>query len=125
MVVMLSDGTNTTGEAPLQAADAAGQRKVPIYTIAFGTDNGYVDLDGERYQVPPDHDLLQQIADLTDGKYFSADNIRQLDGAYTRIGSEIGYVMAKREITATFAGLGLIFAFIAAVGAVMLGVKFR
>ena len=125
MIVMLSDGATTNGQAPLQAAMEAADRKIPIYTIAFGTDNGYVDLDGERYQVPPDHRLMMQIAELTDGRYFPADNLSQLSGAYNRIHSEVGYVEEKKEITATAAGLGLIFAFTAAVGAVLLGVRFR
>jgi Ca-activated chloride channel family protein len=125
MMVLLSDGGNTNGQAPLMAAKESGDRGIPIYAIAFGTDNGYVDLDGERYQVPPDHQLMREIAQLSQGEYFSADNISQLSKAYTRIHSELGYVEMKREITATAAGLGLIFAFVAAVGAVMLGVRFR
>jgi Ca-activated chloride channel family protein len=47
-IVMLSDGTNTAGRAPQQAAAEARAAKVPIYTIAYGTENGYVDLDGKR-----------------------------------------------------------------------------
>ncbi|MDR0487935.1 MAG: VWA domain-containing protein [Propionibacteriaceae bacterium] len=125
MIVMLSDGSNTIGQAPLQAAKDAADREVPIYTIAFGTDNGYVDLDGERHLVPPDHRLMREIAELTDGQYYQADDVSQLNGAYTRIHSKVGYVEAKKEITATAAGLGLIFAFAAAVGAVMMGVRFR
>ena len=125
IIVMLSDGANTNGQAPLQAALEASERKIPIYTIAFGTDNGYVDLDEERHQVPPDHKLMREIAELTDGVYFEADNLSQLSNAYTRIHSQVGYVEAKREITATAAGLGLVFAFAAALGAVMLGVRFR
>jgi Ca-activated chloride channel family protein len=124
-MVMLSDGGNTSGQAPLQAAKEAGDRGIPIYTIAFGTENGYVDLDGERHRVPPDHKLMQEIAELSEGKYFTADNVSQLSSAYSAIHSQVGYVEAKREITATAAGLGLIFAFVAALGAVMLGVRFR
>ena len=39
--------------------------KVPIYTIAYGTENGYVDLDGKREPVPVDHELMKQIAAAT------------------------------------------------------------
>jgi len=125
MIVLLSDGGNTNGQSPLQVAQEAAEAQVPIYTIAFGTDNGYVDLDGERSAVPPDHDLMNQIAQITGGQSYSADNSSELTKAYSKIHSEVGYVEKKKEITATAAGLGLIFAFVAAAGAVMLGVKFR
>ncbi|MCL2470443.1 MAG: VWA domain-containing protein [Propionibacteriaceae bacterium] len=125
MIVLLSDGANTNGQAPIQVAQKAAAAGVPIYTIAFGTDNGYVDLDGTRYQVPPDRDLMKQIAQTTSGESYTADNLGQLNQAYKRIHSQIGYVDTRKEITATAAGVGLIFAFVAAVGAVMLGVKFR
>ena len=125
MIVLLSDGANTNGQSPPQAAQQAAEASIPIYTIAFGTDNGYVDLDGERYQVPPDHDLMNQIASISGGESYSADNASQLNQAYKNIHSEVGYVVQKKEVTATAAMLGLILAFVAAVGAVMLGVKFR
>ena len=58
-IVLLSDGKNTTGRAPLQAAAEAKAAKVPIYTIAYGTENGFVDLDGKREPVPVDHEEMQ------------------------------------------------------------------
>jgi len=125
MIVLLSDGTNTAGQSPLQKAVDAKTAKVPIFTIAFGTDNGYVDLDGERHTVPPDKQTLEQIATLTGGQAFTADNVGQLKNAYTAIKSQIGYEPVKKEVTATAAGIGLIFAFVAAVGAVILGARWR
>jgi len=125
MIVLLSDGGNTNGQSPLQVAQEAAEAQVPIYTIAFGTDNGYVDLDGQRNLVPPDHELMDQIAQITGGQSYSADNSSELTKAYSKIHSEVGYVDKKKEITATAAGLALVFAFVAAAGAVMLGVKFR
>ena len=66
-IVLLSDGKNTTGRAPLQAAAEAKAAKVPIYTIAYGTENGYVDLDGKREPVPVDHEEMRAIAAATRG----------------------------------------------------------
>ena len=123
MVVLLSDGANTAGQAPLQMAADAAKRNVPIYTIAYGTDNGYVDLDGARDRVPPDPAALKAISDLTKGQAYSADNISQLKNAYTSIKSEVGYEKKVKEITATAAGVGLIFALLAAVGALILGAR--
>jgi Ca-activated chloride channel family protein len=122
-IVMLSDGTNTAGRAPQQAAAEARAAKVPIYTIAYGTENGYVDLDGKREPVPVDHQLMQEIAKLSDGKYFSAATPDQLKTVYSNIGSQVGYEKADREVTARFAGYGLAFAVLAALGAISLGAR--
>jgi Ca-activated chloride channel homolog len=122
-IVMLSDGTNTAGRAPQQAAAEARAAKVPIYTIAYGTENGYVDLDGKREPVPVDHKLMQEIAELSGGKYFSAATPDQLKTVYNNIGSQVGYEKADREVTARFAGYGLAFAVLAALGAISLGAR--
>ena len=52
--------------------------KVPIYTIAYGTENGYVDLDGKREPVPVDHEEMKQIAAATNAEYFAAASADQL-----------------------------------------------
>jgi Ca-activated chloride channel homolog len=122
-IVMLSDGTNTAGRAPQQAAAEARAAKVPIYTIAYGTENGYVDLDGKREPVPVDHELMKQIAEASGGQYFSAATPDQLKTVYANIGSEVGYEKADREVTARFAGYGLAFAVLAALGAISLGAR--
>jgi Ca-activated chloride channel family protein len=122
-IVLLSDGSNTAGQAPLQAAGEAKAAKVPIYTIAYGTENGYVDLDGKREPVPVDHEEMRQIAQQTGGEYFTAATPDQLKKVYTNIGSAVGYEKADREVTARFAGYGLAFAVLAALGAISLGAK--
>ncbi|SDU92360.1 Ca-activated chloride channel family protein [Microlunatus sagamiharensis] len=122
-IVLLSDGTNQQGRAPQQAAADARKAEVPIYTIAYGTENGYVDLDGQRNPVPVDTELMQQIAQISDGQYFSAATPEQLRTVYENISSEVGYEKADREVTAQFAGFGLAFAVLAALGAISLGAK--
>jgi Ca-activated chloride channel family protein len=122
-IVLLSDGSNTAGRAPEQAATDAHNAKVPIYTIAYGTENGYVDLDGKRQLVPVDHQLMQAIARISGGQYFTAATAEQLKQVYQNIGSAVGYEKADREVTARFAGYGLAFAVLAALGAISLGAK--
>jgi Ca-activated chloride channel family protein len=122
-IVLLSDGSNTTGRSPQQAAAAAKAAKVPIYTIAYGTENGYVDLDGKREPVPVNHEEMQQIADLSGGDYFAAATADQLKKVYANIGSEVGYEKADREVTSRFAGYGLALAVLAALGAISLGAR--
>jgi Ca-activated chloride channel family protein len=122
-IVLLSDGTNTVGRAPQQAAAQARDAKVPIYTIAYGTQNGYVDLDGKRQPVPVDHHQMQDVARISGGQYFSAVSADQLKQVYENIGSEVGYEKADREVTSRFAGYGLAFAVLAALGAISLGAR--
>ncbi|HEY5822530.1 MAG TPA: VWA domain-containing protein [Propionibacteriaceae bacterium] len=122
-IVLLSDGANTTGRSPQQAAAAAKAAKVPVYTIAYGTENGYVDLDGKREPVPVDHEEMQQLAELSGGQYFSAATADQLKTVYENIGSEVGYEKADREVTSRFAGYGLALAVLAALGAISLGAR--
>jgi len=122
-IVLLSDGANTVGRAPQQAAAESKAANVPIYTIAYGTENGYVDLDGKREPVPVDHDEMRQVAQVSGGKYFAAATADQLKTVYENIGSEVGYEKADREVTSRFAGYGLALAVLAALGAISLGAR--
>ena len=122
-IVLLSDGQNTAGRSPTQAAAAAKKAGVPVYTIAYGTENGYVDLDGERNRVPPDKALLTNIAQSSGGAAFSAENLDQLNKVYNNIRSEVGQTPTKKETTALWAGYGLAFAVVAALAAVSLGAR--
>lgn len=123
MLVMLSDGTNTVGagvDGPVEAAKAAD---VPIFTIAYGTQNGYVDIDGVRENVAPDVALLKQVAERTGGDAVTADSADALADAYKRIGSSVGFEEVSKPITAQYAFGALGFAIIAALGAVMMAAR--
>jgi len=122
-IVLLSDGQNTAGRSPAQAANEAKKQSIPIYTIAYGTENGYVDLDGKREQVPPDKALLAAIAAASGGQTYAAENLDQLDRVYNNIRSEVGQTPVKKETTALWAGYGLAFAVVAALAAVSLGAR--
>lgn len=122
-IVMLSDGTNTAGRSPLQGAEAAKKASIPIYTIAYGTENGSVDLDGKRERVPPDRELLAQVAQLTGGTTSAAESAGDLSRVYSTIRSEVGFEEVKKETTAIWAGYGLAFAVVAALAAVSLGAR--
>jgi Ca-activated chloride channel family protein len=113
-IVLMSDGTNTWGRSPEQAVGAAKQAEVPVSTIAFGTDEGYIELEGDRVSVPVNHDQLKGIADGTGGSYYAAASAEELSSVYRDLGSQIGYTTERREITTWFVGMGLLFAFAAA-----------
>ncbi|MDR0989839.1 MAG: VWA domain-containing protein [Propionibacteriaceae bacterium] len=131
MVILLSDASGTTAPtSPKQAAGQLANLGVPIYPIVFGTDYGYVDIANDegqtqRYPVAPDHAFFEDLASITDGQSYNADNASQAQKAYDAIESDVGYVEVDREITAWTAGIAAIFAAVAAVGAVMLGTRWR
>ncbi|HEX5494624.1 MAG TPA: VWA domain-containing protein [Mycobacteriales bacterium] len=112
-VVLMSDGTNTIGRSPNQAVAAAKRANVPVSTIAFGTDEGTVDINGEQVSVPADKDTLHQIAKDTGGSFHSAATAGQLREVFRDLGSQIGFTREPREVTTWLVGTGLLFAFAA------------
>ena len=115
VILLLSDGANTQGRAqPMEAAADAKALGVPVFTIALGTDQGMVDVPDEtgnlrRIPVPPDKLTLQRIAETTGARFFAAPSSRDLKDIYRELGSKIGFVKEKQEITVVFAATGLLF----------------
>jgi Ca-activated chloride channel family protein len=110
-IVLMSDGSNTWGRTPEQGVAAAKQANVPVSTIAFGTDDGYIDLENEKVSVPVNHEQLQGIAEASGGTYHSAASAGELSDVYKDIGSQIGYTTERHEVTQYLVGVGLMFAF--------------
>jgi Ca-activated chloride channel family protein len=114
VVLLLSDGANTQGRTqPMQAAADAKALGVPVFTIALGTDRGMVDVPDEtgnlrRIPVPPDTLTLQRIAETTGARFFAAPSSRDLKNVYRELGSKIGFVKERQEVTVLFAGAGLL-----------------
>jgi Ca-activated chloride channel family protein len=118
-IVLLSDGTNTVGRAVSTAIAAAQKARVQVSTIAFGTQDGTVTINGTPQRVPADDAALQQIAESTGGTFHTAHSEQELSSVYKDIGSQIGYTTQHRDISWRFMLGGLLFLF-AAAGAAML-----
>jgi Ca-activated chloride channel family protein len=109
VIVLLSDGANSAGRTdPLDAANEALARGVPVFTVALGTQAGVVDVTDQlgrrrRIAVPPDEETLQQVAEITEGRFFAAPSAEDLQAVYDDLGSKIGYEDKEREITVAFA----------------------
>ncbi len=124
VIVLLSDGATNMGRSSASGAKTAKERGVPVYTIAYGTDDGYVvDDDGTRQRVPVDHYELSDIAKLSGGKKYSAESAGQLDETYHAISESVGYERVPVEVADRYAGLALIFAALAALGVISLGAR--
>jgi Ca-activated chloride channel family protein len=113
-IVLMSDGETTSGRSNDEAAAAAVAAKVPVYTIAFGTDNGSVEVDGRAVDVPVNKDALRAIAETTGGQAFEASSASQLKAVYAGIGHSIGFRTETRDNSRVFVALGLLFALAAA-----------
>jgi Ca-activated chloride channel family protein len=118
-IVLMSDGANTQGRSVDEAATAARTAKVPVSTIAFGTPNGTVTIDGQTYPVPPSTTTLRGLAADTGGTAYQAQAGEQLSEIYQHIGHSLGYTTQRRETTAQYAFAALLLA-LAAGGASLL-----
>jgi Ca-activated chloride channel family protein len=93
VIILLTDGVNNMGSIdPMTAAEIAKTFAIRVYTIGVGS-RGYADYPvqtpfGIRYQkmqVEIDEALLQQIAELTGGRYFRAVDNSSLEQVYSEI----------------------------------------
>ncbi|MER7461142.1 VWA domain-containing protein [Micromonospora sp. NPDC126480] len=110
-LVVLSDGANTTGRDPDEAAAEATEQGVPVDTISFGTPEGRI---GGGQAVPVDGETLRMVAERTGGGYHEAGTSDELRAAYGDIGSSIGYETEWQDVSARFIGFGLVLALLAA-----------
>jgi Ca-activated chloride channel homolog len=93
VIIILTDGVNNSGAIdPESAAEIAGLYGIRIYSIgvgSMGTAPYPVQTPfGIRYQdmqVEIDETLLQNVADMTDGKYFRATSNTKLKEIYQEI----------------------------------------
>lgn len=114
-LVLLSDGDNTSGRSPTEAARAAVENGMPVSTIAYGTPEGFILNDSGRPQtVPVNEDTLRELAQATDGRFYTADSDEQLNQVYEDIGSSIGFRTEPVEITPWLVVAGLLLALTAA-----------
>jgi Ca-activated chloride channel family protein len=111
-IVMISDGASNVGVDPLGAARQAAAQHVPIYTVAVGTPQGTISFKrGSRTvtaPVPVSPQQLGQIARLSGGRAFTASDAAGLSAVYAHLAAKLGRKHVKHEITASFAGGGLV-----------------
>jgi Ca-activated chloride channel homolog len=106
-ILLLSDGAQTRGTlSPSEGASRAERAKVPIYTIALGTDEGTIEVfrfgEQRTIPVPPDRVTLRQVAEATGGEYYDAPDAERLQSVYERLGSQVGRADEEREVSVAF-----------------------
>jgi Ca-activated chloride channel homolog len=136
IIVLLTDGVSNTGPLPVEAAQQAADRGIRVYTIGFGTENGYIPPDrqppqgsdpyggGNRYgggggpngpgfRRGIDESTMKKIADLTGGAYYAASSADELQNVFRNLPT---YLITKHEFTEisfAFAALGALLAALA------------
>lgn len=117
-IVLLSDGVTTVGRSVEQASAAAAERGVPVSTIAFGTDEGTVTVQGETVGVPADPETMAGVAEATDGRFFEAASVGELREVYDDIASRVGFDTVKRDVSLSFVAAAVV-VLIVALGAAL------
>ncbi len=142
IVVLLTDGTNTRGIAPVDAAEQATDRRVRVFTIGFGTSNPTdmvctaAQLGGDAlfeqptfgaggYGTPPvsairqllvaDEGTLQSVANLTGGTFYRAEDADQLRGVFNKLPKDVELQRRQVELSVGFLGVGALLALVAMV----------
>jgi Ca-activated chloride channel family protein len=118
-IVLLSDGANTSGIEPADAAGQAAQARVQVHTISFGTASGAFERGGRAVRVPVDGQTLEAVAEMTGGGYHEASSSTELRAVYEDIGTSVGYRMERQDVSARFIGIGLLLAVAAATGSML------
>ncbi|HOI78867.1 MAG TPA: VWA domain-containing protein, partial [Petrimonas sp.] len=107
VVILLTDGSNNRGQiAPLTAADLAQSYGIRVYTVGAGT-KGMAPTPvqtpfGMRLQNMPvdiDEKTLTEIASLTGGKYFRAEDNESLSNIYSEIDELEKYLISVQNVT--------------------------
>lgn len=114
-IVLLGDGSSTRGSDPIDVVQDTKKYKIPVYTVALGTQNGTLThtdpntgaTNTER--VPPDLLTLQDIARDTGGQFFATADARQLEAVYRNIGTRLTKTKEKQQVTSAFAGAAIVF----------------
>jgi Ca-activated chloride channel family protein len=142
VVVLLTDGANNRGIEPLDAVPYAVDRKVRVYTIAFGTTQiaplsctvaqlggdeggGFGGFGGGagfgggfgggfgRSPLRADLPTLQQVAQRTGGTAYSAQDASQLHQVFTTLPKDVTVSRERHEVSSTFVLLGALLAVVA------------
>lgn len=109
VIVLLTDGENNTSPDPLVAAQTAADQGVRIYTIGLGSAAGSIlHIEGLSIRSRLNEELLQQIAQITAGSYYTAATEQDLQAIYHNLNPQLVIKPEKTEVTALLAGAGIL-----------------
>ncbi|MGB0112755.1 MAG: hypothetical protein WBP59_06010, partial [Ilumatobacteraceae bacterium] len=101
-IVLLTDGETTVGRTTAEGAAVAAEAGVPVFTIAFGTPDGFTSdpISGEIFPVPVAPEELEIVAESTGGQAYEAQSGDALADAYDEVSNSLGDTLGEEiEIT--------------------------
>jgi Ca-activated chloride channel family protein len=105
-IVLLSDGQNTASPDPLEVAKLASVAGVHIYPIGIGSPQGtVVKVNGFNEATALDEQSLEDIASVTNGTYFNAQDTDSLNNIYKKIDLKLATDGKKTEVTGLVTGI--------------------
>ena len=114
-IILLTDGQRTTGVDSMDAAKAAADRGVRIYTVGVGTVDGEtIGFEGWSMRVKLDEETLKGIARNTQAEYFYAGTAGDLKKVYETLSSRLTVVKKETEISGILALVAAAFALLSA-----------
>lgn len=104
-ILLLTDGANSAGSSPLDAAARAAELRVPVYTVLLGNDPGRSD------QLSPT-ETLSALANTSGGVFTQSTSTQDLQRVFADIGVAVASVRRLDELTvwAVLAAIGLLLA---------------
>jgi Ca-activated chloride channel homolog len=140
IVVLLTDGANTRGVTPVDAAKVAAARGVRVYPIGFGTTNPTAmvctpeQLGGSGFEgfrgggqggggpragnfLVADEPTLRQVATITGGMYFPASGADQLNHVLSGLPQQVRVQKRIVELSVALAGLAVLLVLLSVVAA--------
>jgi Ca-activated chloride channel homolog len=93
VIILLTDGVNNMGSVhPLTAAEIAKMYGIRVYTVGVGTTGQApfpvrtpFGVQTQYVEVAIDEELLQQVSEMTNGRYFRATSNQKLRDVYQEI----------------------------------------
>ena len=108
-VVLLSDGEETGSPDPVDVAEVASVAGVRVHTIGVGTEAGtVVQVDGFSVATALDTAMLEEVASVTDGSYYEAEDAEGLAEISESIDLRFKLVSEHTEVTGLFSAAGIV-----------------
>ncbi len=111
-ILLLTDGANSFGSDPLEAAQRAADMRVPVYSVLLGDDPGRSD------QLSPT-ETLTTLANQTGGIFTQSTSNEDLQRVYADIGASLASITKLEELSVWFV-LGALGFLLLAAGALAL-----
>ncbi|MDE3089328.1 MAG: VWA domain-containing protein [Chloroflexota bacterium] len=113
IIILLTDGRSNTGPLPLESAQMAANRGVRVFTVGIGTTQGTIIPGGNpgggrfggggfAFRADLDETTLQEIAQITDAKYFHASEAEELASIYQGLDTQLIVQTQRTELTVFF-----------------------